>query len=277
MTRLTEEMLQAINLKELDSEAQRKTGKSIRRLAAEVAGLSEPLPARQQKLFAVVPVSAGQGVINGFVEKVAEVLAFLGLTVKRSRQPDVAGLSEAASAGAEIVFMADDNKFIALNLKRGTYVDNAAATAEMYVYAVSLMAKGMLAKKTLLIGLGNVGEACLKACLRRGANLLVYDQSAERTRQKAEQYGVVPARNLLQVCAEAEIIIDASPAQEVIRETWLSDGVIVGAPGIPLGLQVPGHSRLQDRMIHDCLALGVAGMAAMSLAQGLTTITEETN
>lgn len=269
MTRLTEVMLRAVNLGSFDKEVQCKTGRTLGQLAAEVAGLPEPLPTRRQRLFAVMPVSAGQGIVNGFVEQVAAVLAYLGLTVKKIAEPDVAGLAQAALAGADIVFCADDSLFMALNLKNGTCIDNATATAEMYVHAIALMANGMSAKKTLLLGLGKVGEACLVASLNRGSDLWVYDLSAEKTRQKAREYGVIPVEQMLaHVCREAEIIIDASPGGGFIPENWLSDGVVIAAPGLPLGLQAQHLSRFQDRMIHDCLVLGVAGMAAMSLAQG---------
>ena len=68
---------------------------------------------------AALPISAGQGFISRFSESVASICRHVGCDAWVTPHPDVAGLAEAAEAGARLVFAADEERFIALNITTG--------------------------------------------------------------------------------------------------------------------------------------------------------------
>jgi len=119
-------------LSRYDTELVRKTGLSLQEIASRSIGGSEKktVDTMASRRVAVIPVAVGQGVIEGFVETVAGILSYLGADVFRTEDSDVAGLAEGVERGADIVFLADDNQFIALNLLARRVVYNVEATAE---------------------------------------------------------------------------------------------------------------------------------------------------
>ncbi len=124
---------------------------------------------------AAVPVSSGEGFIPGFCECVVAILRHLGCDARVTTQPDVRGLQEAAEAGDEVVFVADDFRFIALNIHTGLCVDDDPATADGYVTALAAAAGGLAGRPVLLLGLGPVGRAAGRRLTAMGADLLAVD------------------------------------------------------------------------------------------------------
>lgn len=266
MTRLMQRQLMNIDLFQYDQELRKKTGKNLEQLAWERSGLPRPLGDLQGERMAVIPVTAGHGLISGFSDTVSLVLRHLGLRSDVTCNHDIAGIGEAAANGATVLFCADDRLFLALDLRGGKYIDNARATAEMFMLAVEKMAGGLKGKKILIIGLGKVGVSCLNFALAKNESVHIHDIRPERSLEASQiNNGVVVAGTLEKACREAEIVIDASSGEGFIPATWLRDDVIIGAPGIPLGLTNDAYHQFKDRLIHDPLPLGVAGMAAIIL------------
>ena len=58
------------------------------------------------------------------------------------------------AAGATVLFLADDRRFIALNVTRGCSADDDPATADGYVTVLDAAARGLLERRVLLLGLG---------------------------------------------------------------------------------------------------------------------------
>ena len=264
MTRLTQEHLSAIDLLHYDQELQEKSGKSLTQLAWELSGLPQPLEELPGEKVAVVPVTVGKGLISGFTDAVSSVLTHLGLETNITSCTDIAGLGEAVANGATVLFCADDQLFLALDLRRGRYIDNAKATAEMFMFTVEQMAGGMQEKKVLIIGMGKVGLSCLNFALKKKAIISIHDTIPERCTEAGSIFNSIHIvyKNLEKACREAEIIIDASPGEQFIPADWLRDEVYIGAPGVPLGLTDAAYKKFWQRIIHDPLPLGVAGMAA---------------
>jgi pyrrolysine biosynthesis protein PylD len=272
MTRLKQENLLFRDLKKYDCELEEKTGKTLAQLVQEGAGLTQTLEMFTREKTAVIPITAGLGMITGFTAAVESILKHLGLNVKITENTDIAGISEALDWGASLLFCADDKIFFALDMRSGNYVDNALATAEMFMLAVNHLAGGLQGKDTLILGLGKVGNACLLSALEKRAKVYVYDKLPEKCTDAAGKYpGVSPVKeSLMSACRKAQVIIDASPEGSFIRDEWLSDDVVIGAPGVPLGLEEKAYNRLFKRVIHDCLPLGVAGMVSKILFQRKT-------
>ena len=120
--------------------------------------------------LAVVPITSGEGVISGFADCVAAILDHLGCEAWVTAQPDVRGIQGAVAQGADAIFMADDYRFIALDLRHGRCVDDDPATADGYVTALEAAAGSLLSRHVLLLGLGPVGRAAARRLVepRRG-------------------------------------------------------------------------------------------------------------
>jgi pyrrolysine biosynthesis protein PylD len=61
------------------------------------------------------------------------------------------------------------------------------------------------------------------------------------------------------------MIVDATPAAEIIDAEFISPQTFLTAPGMPLGLDRDALKKISDRLLHDPLQIGVAtmGMAAV--------------
>ena len=100
---------------------------------------------------AVVPITAGKGIIECFAQAVQSIVSYTGFTSFVTHDYDVAGLAEGINRGAKIIFLADDNCFIAINLSSGLVVDNAEATGRGYVAALECLAGELRARRVLVI------------------------------------------------------------------------------------------------------------------------------
>jgi Pyrrolysine biosynthesis protein PylD, N-terminal domain len=162
VTRLTEDDIRWLpdGLAGLDRRLERATGLGLVGIAARACDM-QPEEAAERLSdvpVAAVPISAGQGFISGFSESVASVCRYAGCHAWVTPHPDVAGLGEAADAGARLVFAADEERFIALDITTGTCADNGEATGRAFLAALDAAAGGLRGKKVLILGLGPVGR-----------------------------------------------------------------------------------------------------------------------
>lgn len=269
MTRLTGKSLVGID-KELDEynmELLRKTGCTLRGIASRAAGVAETevRDAGSSAPVAVIPITSGEGIIGHFSQAVQSIVSYIGFASFVTREHDVAGLAEGIKEGAKIVFLADDNCFIAMNLSRGLVVDNAEATARGYVAALECMAGGLHSRDVLVIGAGQVGRSAVCALKKLGAKVAVFDINQAKTEILLREYGVLKEENLAEALQRYAILLDASPAAEIIRAEHIKANTIIAACGIPLGLSTEAYSLVKDRLVHDPLQIGVATMLAMAV------------
>ena len=216
--------------------------------------------------FACVPVTSGEGLISGFSECVAIILRHMGWTVHVTAQADVRGLQEAVDGGVEVLFMADDHRFIALNVGKGRCVDDDPATADGYVTALEAAAGGLADRPVLLLGLGSVGRAAAARLLARGARLSVVEPDDERAALAAGQGLAFERVELGEGLRRADLIFDATPAPAVIGGRQIGPRTIAAVPGVPSVFTAAAQARMGVRHIHEPLAIGVAVMAARALA-----------
>lgn len=259
MTRLTGEETRGLirGLDRFDAGLRRVTGVDLAALALHACGLSENILIGRR--VAVVPISAGQGFIPAFGECTATILRYLGCDAFVTALPDVRGLQEAADAGAEAVFAADDHRFIALSLHGNGCADDDPCTAHGYAAALELAAGGLSDKEVLLLGLGPVGRSAAARLLDLGARLLVTEADAARAAAFAAAH---PVRlvTLDEGLVATPLIYDATPAADLIDARSVSSETIVAAPGIPSACTPAARQALGDRHIHEPLAVGVAVM-----------------
>ena len=273
MTRLTKEDVMDVTRKlpEYDAELVRKTGLSLKEIAGRSAGLSEEQTraAIGSYKVAVVRITSGQGIIENFAEAVKGILVHMGAEAFITRDSDVAGLAEGIEKTGDIAFLADDNRFIALNFPLKKVIDNVEATAKGYVSALEAMAKGLTNRRILVIGgAGRVGWNAVLSLKRKGAKVSVFDPDQNRMESLAKGHEIMIERNLEDALSRYKLLFDASPAVDIIKLKYITPETLIAAPGIPLGLTKEAYPVAKERLIHDVLEIGVATMLVKAGCMG---------
>ena len=257
-------------LAEYDRQLQSVTGRSLLGIAAHAWDVYEAELNHQIKTFSihVIPVTAGQGIITDFSETVCAVLKFLGFEARITDQPDTCGLASAFEKKADAVMMADDYRFVGINLHTREVVDNSEATSRVFVAALDLMAGGIKNHPVLVMGCGPVGEAGAKSLLRLGATVALHDIDLKAAILLKEKLAHDLKDSRIQVIEDlgsqfsgCPYILEATPSENTIPYELISDHMLVAAPGVPLGISKNGCNMLENRLVHDKLELGVAAMA----------------
>jgi pyrrolysine biosynthesis protein PylD len=270
MTRLTGEDIRdtGTTLKQYDESLIRKTGRPLKQIAIQAAGISEKAfeDALVLNVAAVIPITCGQGMIEGFAESVRAILHHLGVRTVRPRGADIAGIAEAVEKGGTVVFCSDDDKFVAINLPLLRVVDNTEATVKGYVTALELMAGGLSGRQVLVIGgAGQLGWKAVDLLETKGAEVAAFDLNQSKLKEltKGRKTGI--ERDLEEALRRYSIFFDASPAADIIQSDHIRPETLLAAPGIPLGCTMAAYDLVKDRMIHDPLQIGVATMLAEAL------------
>jgi len=267
LTRLKQEDVVKIatTLEEYDAELVRITGCSLREIAAHAVGKGVSEDYAQKPNVAVIPMTCGQGVIEGFVESVASIIGYLGFNAVITKSKDAGGVAEAVQSGSEILFMADDDRFVAVNVKTGKVSDNGDATGKGYVAGLVHMCDGLEGKKVLVIGAGPVGTGAALALTRFGAEVSIYDMDLSASQRLSgeliKQGCAIKIETDLDGALKGHcILVDACPTEEFIMLRHISEDTMIAAPGIPLGVEAACVAQLSSRLIHDPLQIGVATM-----------------
>lgn len=274
MTRLISDMIADIpaSLPDYDLRLKDQTGCSLLEVALRATGYHAPVqvthPSNLSSLqVAVVPITAGQGVISGFSEAVAAIIAYLGFSVSITQLTDVAGFAEALDIGAKLVFLADDQKFLALNIATGKYTDNGESTGLAFATALDLAAGGLAEKKAAVLGLGPVGLAAVHRLQKIGARPVVFDPDPLRVLAVQDRFSVEAVESVEAALYATPYVLDASPATDIIPAEYITEDTLIASPGVPPGLTAAALEKLiPNRFIHDPLQLGVAVMALKGLS-----------
>ncbi len=271
MTRLKTSDVQNISraLENYEDELIRKTGSTLLEIAEDAAQASRSVEnVLKQTRAAVVPITSGGGIIEGFAQAVGAILNHIGVRATITHGADVTGIAEAYEEGNRLIFLADDRRFVAIDLYARRVVDNSAATALAYVAALEKMAKGLRAKPVLVIGIGNVGKPAIMDLIRRKAMPIAVDVDRIRIRELIEKYGsrVRAFDTVREAVRHANLIINTAPARNVLREDMIRDGMMISAPAIPVGLTQGALKKVKHHLVHDPLQLGVVTMAVAACA-----------
>jgi len=260
MTRLTDEMVRDIigSLDGTNSILLAQTGMSTFEMACDAAGVAPDKLDITGIRVGVVPVTSGMGIIKKFSESVAEIVRKLGMDAFVTEAADVTGLSEALSAGAEMIFMADDVTFIAINTTNGKISNNSFSTAAGYVSALKGAAGGLAGKEVLVLGAGRVGGIAAGLMAGMGAEVTVYDIDMKKAKKLSERTGIKETDDLKNALSRHSLVFNAAPAP--IDGRYVKDGTIFSSPGIPFPFDELGMKKAK-MIIHDPLDIGVSVMA----------------
>ncbi|MCG8619267.1 MAG: 3-methylornithyl-N6-L-lysine dehydrogenase PylD [Desulfobacterales bacterium] len=272
MTRLKNSDIREISTRLTSYEEQLKAaaGKTLLGVACHAYDVSEADILKKITGFSihVIPVTAGQGIITDFSRTVADILLFLGVDARVTDRTDASGLASAYESGADAIMLADDFRFVGINLKTRCVTDNSEVTGRVFAAALDLMAGGIKDKPALVMGCGPVGESAAVSLLERGAELGLYDTDIRAARTLKKRLlkgdpgsGVDVVESLAAGLSDYPHILEATPAAGTVPEDMLTDQHRIAAPGVPSGISESGCALLPGRLIHDKLELGVAAMA----------------
>ncbi len=262
MTRLTPDLIEGVpdDKLDLDSRLLKTTGKTVKGIALEAAGIDGDLDLSGYRV-AVVPITSGMGIISGFSASIDAIVSRLGMDSFVTEGTDVLGFSQAADAGADIVMMADDRKYVAYNMKDKSYTDNSWGTAKGYSVALRDAAGGLEGKEVLVIGAGMVGSWAVRFLREMGAEVSVIDIIHEKAERLA-QYGARPLRDLAESISDHTLLLNAAPF--IIPGEIIAEGSIISSPGVPHYYDQLARTRAKA-IIHDPLEIGTAVMAVNCL------------
>ena len=154
MTRLRAKDIRNITtaLEDYDAHLVKKTGETLRQIACLAVGIDEEEVRRSQDNFrvSVIPITSGQGIIDGFASVVESITRHLGFPSSATQKTDVSGLGEAFEKAANIIMLADDHSFLAINLARGRVVDNAGGHRERVCNRFRKDDKGAKGKRSFI-------------------------------------------------------------------------------------------------------------------------------
>lgn len=268
MTRLITEWLTPIEngMNEWDEKLLKLTGYGLGDLAARAVGAEENIAAG--KRAAVVSITSGEGVIGSFAESIAAILQTIGMEVLVTEQTDVSGIYEAVCEDADVVFMADDERYIALNLRNGRIGENDLCTAMGYLQLLEecnlkRTGSGLQEQPVLLMGFGRVGWIMYQLLTAKGALVTVYDKAPDK-QGELESLGIPQIKSQEEINA-FRLTVDLTNEGNWLDPAWLAEDLIMAAPGVPLSLKAEDAPAFAGKVIHDDLEIGTAVMAMEAL------------
>ena len=275
MTRLTARDILSIpeELPAYESSLILKTGCTLRQVACRAMEVAEKdlLASFARTVIGVISMSSGGGVLNGFCRTVSEIARHIGCSAFVARNTDAAGIAEAVERNADILMFADDDRFVALHMQHRKLVDNAVATGRGFAAGLHLMAGNLKGRNVLVLGCGPVGQSAVKALMKTGCRVSVYDIEPAAYGPLSTEFGNDPdlgvqlLNELDPALHRHEFIVDASPASNFILARHITPHTIVSAPGVPIGLDRSALAAIGDRLLHDPLQIGVAVMVVDAL------------
>ncbi len=277
MTRLTTKDITPIEhaLAACDRQLIETTGKSLLGIACHCLERNENLVHEQARRFTiqVVPVTSGLGEISRFSETVCAILSHLGFAASIAENSDVSGLAGAYESGTDAVMMADDDRFVGINLGSKIVSDNTILTGQVYASALELMAGTLAHKAVLVMGCGPVGESAAEKLLSLGADLILYDIKPDisnalqnRLQTPWGNRDIRVSTDVTTALTEVNLVLEATPVAHTIPDHLIGEQMRVAAPGVPLGISDSWLDRIKAHLVHDKLELGVAAMAVNLLA-----------
>jgi pyrrolysine biosynthesis protein PylD len=254
MALLTPEDLKNINrqLHEADSAVQRVTGLDIKGVCKALYGTS---PCCEK--VGIVPITSGNGIIGNFSASLHAITQYFGFDSFVTDMPDVSGYYEAVMKGAEIILMADDNTFLAHNLKNGKIANNQPCTGIIYAEIASRHLKAD-SNDVLVVGLGKVGFHGAAHLVHKGFKVYGYDADKAVLEKTVSNLGITPFDPYSP--GKFSMIFEATPCANTIPEAVLSDNCVISTPGIPCAISEELRIKCGVEIVMEPLGLGTASM-----------------
>ncbi len=254
MALLTPEDLENINrqLQEADSTVRRVTGLDIKGVCKDFYGTT---PCCEK--VGIVPVTSGNGIIGNFSESLHAITEYFGFDSFVTTMPDVSGYYEAVRNGAQIILMADDNTFLAHNLKNGKIANNQPCTGIIYAEIASRYLKAD-SKDVLAVGLGKVGFPGAAHLVNKGFRVYGYDADKALLEKTVSSLGITPYDP--ENPRKFSIIFEATPCADTVPESVISENCVISTPGIPCAISMELQEKYGVELVMEPLGIGTASM-----------------
>ena len=239
-------------LQEADSAVRRVTGLDIKGVCKALYGTS---PCSEK--VGIVPVTSGNGIIGNFSASLHAITQYFGFDSFVTDMPDVSGYYEAVRNGAEIILMADDNTFLAHNLKNGKIANNQPCTGIIYAEIASRHLKAE-SKDVLVVGLGKVGFPGAAHFVNKGFKVYGYDADRVLLEKTASNLGITPFDPSNP--RKFSMIFEATPCANTIPEAVISENCVISTPGIPCAISEELRIKYNVQLVMEPLGIGTASM-----------------
>lgn len=232
----------------------------------QIEGETERLS--QYYTVGVVPITSGLGTIDTFSQSVAAICMSMGFNAFVTDNSDVNGFFEARCKDADIIFMADDDRYLAVNLLNGKVGDNNIGTAYAFVALLNNMAKkhnneSLKNRNVAVLGYGIIGQLMATAIEEIGGASIIYDKNQDKKSiALADGFGWIDNSNEL---INYSYVVDGTNEGSWLKSDMLHPDVYMAAPGIPLSLEAESQKTLKGRYVHDLLEIGTAAMIGLVL------------
>ena len=268
MTRLKTEwidyMLDGMN--DYNSSLKAKTGFDLAGLTMDTFGISKEKYDRLtgSLLVAAVPVTQGEGIISSFSESVAAIIKSMGFRTYVSEDTDVEGIYGSILMDADVVYMADDPRYLAFSRDNGSFGENNYATALGFIMVLRAMMKkaglDISKEKILVIGNGLVGEEAVQILLNHGIDFDMYDKDPKAVEAFRDLDTGKYVLSSPEEIKDYRFILDFTNEGGWLKDEMLGTDVIYASPGVPLSLDEKAAERLQNTAVYDNLEIGTAMM-----------------
>ena len=268
MTRLKTEwidyMLDGMN--DYNSSLKAKTGFDLAGLTMDTFGISKEKYDRLtgSLLVAAVPVTQGEGIISSFSESVAAIVRSMGFRTYISEDTDVEGIYGSILMDADVVYMADDTRYLAFSRDNGSFGENNYATALGFIMVMRAMMKkaglDISKEKILVIGNGLVGEEAVQILLNHGIDFDMYDKDPKAVEAFRDLDTGKYVLSSPEEIKDYRFILDFTNEGVWLKDEMLGTDVIYASPGVPLSLDEKAAERLQNTAVYDNLEIGTAMM-----------------
>jgi pyrrolysine biosynthesis protein PylD len=266
MTRLTAEWIENMEaeMNQYNKILKDKISVDLCQLAGICCNISpeEMEQAKKVLRIASVPITQGKGIINKFSQSVAAITRSMGFDSFVTEHTDVNGIYDAVKEKADVVFFADDDRYLALNLKTGEYGENNFATALGYITALDILMdknnRDIYKEELLLIGYGLVGEEASKILQSRNIDFAVYDKDYNAVKHLGNDilkfpYEIKNYRNILDFTNEGGWL----------KKDLLAEDALIATPGVPLSLEKEAKAHFEKNTVYDLLEIGTAVMLGL--------------
>ncbi len=268
MTRLKTEwidyMLDGMN--DYNSSLKAKTGFDLAGLTMDTFGISKEKYDRLagSLLVAAVPVTQGEGIISSFSGSVAAIIKSMGFRTYVSEDTDVEGIYGSILMDADVVYMADDTRYLAFSRDNGSFGENNYATALGFIMVLRAMMKkaglDISKEKILVIGNGLVGEEAVQILLNHSIDFDMYDKDPKAVEAFRDLDTGKYVLSSPEEIKDYRFILDFTNEGGWLKDEMLGADVIYASPGVPLSLDEKAAERLQNTAVYDNLEIGTAMM-----------------
>lgn len=268
MTRLKTEWVDYMvdGMDEYNRGLKEKTGFDLAGLVKSTYGITDEAYDKftGSLLVAAVPVTQGEGIIGSFSDAVAAIIKSMGFNAFATEETDVDGIYSAILRDAGVIFMADDDRYLAFSRDNGSFGDNNYSTALGYIMALRAMMRkegfDISKEKLLVIGYGIVGEEAADILSKHDIDFDMYDKDPG-ARESFKSLGL--KGRVLESGEEIKnysFILDFTNEGGWLRDDLLGERVLYASPGVPLSLDEKAKARLQNTAVYDNLEIGTAMM-----------------